>query len=67
MTLGDYLKRHKVPVADFAREIGVDPDSVYRYRDGTRRPSWRVMPKIIAATGGRVTADSFLLQHRKVA
>lgn len=60
MTLGDYLKKHKISVTAFAAQIGVDPDSVYRYRDGTRRPKWSVMPKIVEATGGKVTADSFL-------
>jgi len=64
MTLSDYLKRHKISVSQFARRIGVDQDSVYRYLDGTRRPDWRkVLPRIVEATEGQVTADSFLARR----
>jgi transcriptional regulator with XRE-family HTH domain len=67
MKLTDYLKKHKISVADFAKSVGVDQDSVYRYCNGTRRPSWRVLPKIMSVTGGKVKAESFLPRPSRAA
>lgn len=60
MTLAEYLSWKKISCEDFAAKIDVSRTAVIRYRDGDRRPSWKVMPKIVKATGGKVTADSFL-------
>ena len=64
VTLNDYMRKSKMTVAEFADAIGVSTMTVYRYLSGERRPSWEILPKIVAATGGKVTADSFL-DHRK--
>ncbi len=59
MTLKDYLKTHNVSRAAFADLVGTTYETVLRWCDGTRRPGWRYLPKILAATGGRVTAEDF--------
>jgi transcriptional regulator with XRE-family HTH domain len=64
MTLAEYLDRKNLTPGAFADLIGVTRTAVIRYRDGQRRPSWEVLPKIVAATGGKVTADSFLSVRR---
>lgn len=61
-TLTKYLKQTKKTVREFAAEILVDPESVRRYSRGKRIPRPDVMKRIIAATDGAVTADSFFSQ-----
>lgn len=60
MSLREYLDWKKLGPEEFGAVIGVSRIAVSRYLDGSRRPSWSVLPKIIEATGGKVTADSFL-------
>ena len=61
MTLNEYLEWKQLTDEDFALLIGVRRPTVTRYRNGQRRPDWEVvMPRIVKATGGMVTADSFL-------
>ncbi len=69
MTLREFLDTENVPHGQFAARIGVSAEAVRRYLQGKRRPSWDVMPKIIEATGGKVTPDSFLAsdQSRQMA
>jgi transcriptional regulator with XRE-family HTH domain len=67
MTLAEYLDRKQLTPGAFADLIGVTRTAVIRYRDGQRRPSWEILPKIVAATNGKVTADSFLSQARRAA
>lgn len=60
MKLSEYLRAVDKDAAWFADQIGVDPVSVRRYISGSRRPEWRVIARIKAATGGVVTADDFI-------
>lgn len=60
MTLREYLEQKKLTPEAFSGQIGVSRITVGRYLDGSRRPSWKVLPKIIEATNGQVTANSFL-------
>ncbi len=61
MKLGDWLKRHRVSRADFARRIGVSPGAVTLIcRD---RGSWlsrETAERIVAETLGAVTPNDFL-------
>jgi transcriptional regulator with XRE-family HTH domain len=58
--LAAWLKAKRISQVEFARRVGVDPNTVYRWVKGDRRPYWKTMEKIAAETGGEVTADSFL-------
>jgi transcriptional regulator with XRE-family HTH domain len=62
MTLREYLHKHDIKPGEFAKRIGVTVTSVYRYRDGIRKPDAEVMPRIVAATQGAVTANDFWLE-----
>jgi len=59
MQLRTFLEESGTSVSKFAREIDVLAKSVYRYMDGTRRPSPAIMYRIVTATAGAVTANDF--------
>jgi transcriptional regulator with XRE-family HTH domain len=67
MTLEEYLKLQGMTADAFARLIGVSRYTVNRYISGQRRPNYRVLSRIVRATGGKVTADSFFPQEKLVA
>lgn len=60
MSLREYLDQKQLTPEAFGGQIGVSRITVGRYLDGTRRPSWKVLPRIIEVTDGQVTANSFL-------
>ena len=60
MPLAQFLALQGLSKARFAERIGVTAESVRRYARGKRTPCRAVMLRIIAATGGAVTADDFL-------
>jgi transcriptional regulator with XRE-family HTH domain len=59
MKLKEYLSASGKTHAEFAKEIEVSPQSLYRYINGERIPDREVMPRITKATENQVTADSF--------
>lgn len=59
MRLRQYLDEHSISVAEFAAQIGVTVQAVYRYLDGDRLPERRIMEQIKEATGGTVTPNDF--------
>lgn len=59
MKLGEYLETSGLTATEFASRIGVSHASVVRYRNGTRRPDWPTLEKIVAETDGAVTAEDF--------
>ena len=59
MTLKDYLTTNGLKSAEFATDIGVTVQSLYRYANGERIPAPDVMKKISEVTNGAVTANSF--------
>ncbi len=61
MQLGAWLKRQNIAAVDFAERVGVGPWSITRYVNGDRVPRPKVMARIIAATGGEVTANDFVI------
>ena len=63
MTLSQYLKKTKQTPLDFARKLGVDQVTVYRWCNGSRVPREH-MQKIAEATGGKVTANDFYSGQR---
>lgn len=58
-TLGAYLKATDTSPTAFARNLDCAHTTVLRYLDGSRIPRPDMMRRILAATGGRVTAHSF--------
>lgn len=59
MDLDSYLSREGISNAAFAEQIGVDPSSVWRFRQGARIPRRETMQKIVDLTGGDVTPNDF--------
>lgn len=59
MTLDDWLARTATKEDSFAASIGASQAAVNRYRHGRRMPRPAVMARIVAATGGAVTANDF--------
>jgi DNA-binding transcriptional regulator YdaS (Cro superfamily) len=60
MKLGDYLASKKIPVIEFAAQIGVTPEGLRYWLAGSRTPRPYWMSKIVAATGGAVMPNDFL-------
>lgn len=63
--LGDWMAERDLSPEEAAKLFEVDAVSVRRYLSGSRIPSWRVMPRIIRATEGEVTANDFLRDERR--
>jgi len=60
MKLNEFLAEKQIPVAAFAKLIGVrNARTVYRYLSGDRRPSADIMRNIFRETGGMVTPIDF--------
>lgn len=65
MKLGDYLNSKNLSDNEFARQLGVEQSTVTRLvaRDGRqaeRKPSFKLMARIAAATGGQVMPNDFM-------
>jgi transcriptional regulator with XRE-family HTH domain len=63
--LARYLKKHKMSDAEFARRLGVQDSTVYRWRTGKRRPDIDSANAIERATNGAVPASSWSRRVRK--
>lgn len=59
MRFAKYLTDHGHSDADFAARIGVTRQAIHRFKTGQRIPNRATMAKIVEATGGAVTPDSF--------
>lgn len=60
MTLNEWLDWKNLTPIEFAKQINVDPVTVRRYLNRTRRPDWPVIERIVRVTDGKVTANDFL-------
>lgn len=67
VTLDDYLRDTNLSVEAFAEIVKVSRMTVYRWRSGESFPERDHLRRILHATNGRVTADSFLREPSKVA
>jgi transcriptional regulator with XRE-family HTH domain len=54
MTLRQYLKSRKLTQVQFARMVGVDPNTVWRWLHGWRRPSRDLITRLHAITCGEI-------------
>lgn len=64
MTLDDYLRKHGLTSAQFAKATGVlTKQTVHNYRHGIRFPSAESQRLIDEKTGGQVTPKDFVEQH----
>lgn len=59
MKLAAWLEANNKTPSDLAVDIGEPAVNVWRYANGKRIPNKETMPKIVAATGGEVTANDF--------
>ena len=68
MKLHDYLKQSETHDEEaFAAACGVSVSCVRKWRYGDRLPRSRHLMKILAVTGGRVTANDFVHSLAEVA
>ena len=60
MTLAEHLRRTGETPIEFGQRLGAkSPATVYRYLNGTRRPSRRMLFKIAELTDNAVTANDW--------
>lgn len=59
MKLGNYLAEQQLTQTAFAERIDTTPANVSRWIDGTRRPSGRMLMRIMLETDKAVTFDDF--------
>lgn len=55
MTLNHWIATTSPDLDAFARQIGVTPEAVRRYRNGSRMPEPLIAERIVKATRGKVT------------
>jgi len=67
MKLSEYLKKRRISASEFAACIGVHKATVGRWisPDSDSRPDWDLIPKIVKATGGAVTANDFVTNEQQ--
>jgi hypothetical protein len=63
MTLDDYLSQPGITATDFAAKVDLTEASVSRIRKGQQNISRDVIRRIVAASGGAVTADELVFDH----
>ncbi len=66
MKLAKWLETTKVPAAELARQCGVHPITIYKWRSGENFPRAAQLAAIVEATKGAVTADDFLTESAAV-
>ncbi len=60
MILSAYLAREQISYAEFARRCGTKhARTIERIAKGAKRAGPKMLPKIVAASGGAVTANDF--------
>ena len=59
MKLKDYLKKKKISCKEFARMLGVTPQTISNYNSGKSYPSRNTVKKIEKLTGGKVKQRDF--------
>jgi transcriptional regulator with XRE-family HTH domain len=59
MKLSDYLARPEIDRQAFAKDLGVHPDSLYKWERGDRIPRKAMLAKIAEQTRGAVTPSDF--------
>jgi DNA-binding transcriptional regulator YdaS (Cro superfamily) len=67
MTLTQFLSDAKLTDQAFAGLIGVSEFAVRKWRYGERTPRPKVMRRIGEVTGGKVTANDFVLHPQEAA
>ena len=60
MNLGDYIKKQKLSLREFARQAKVSPQTLYNVMQKPRNTSVRILDLVVSATGGEVTIEDLL-------
>ncbi|MBX9697897.1 MAG: helix-turn-helix domain-containing protein [Acetobacteraceae bacterium] len=56
MTLAEFRAAEKMTLAALAERLGLPLTTLHGYISGKRQPDPEIIPRIVDATGGRVTA-----------
>ncbi|MBC9176792.1 helix-turn-helix domain-containing protein [Pseudoroseomonas ludipueritiae] len=67
MTLLDYRKANGLTLAALAKKLGSPVSTVHSWECLRRRPDWKAVARIEAATSGQVTASDFVPRHEVAA
>ena len=59
MKIHEYISKHGIYKAAFARLVGASPSAVTRWIDGSRRPELEQVRAISTATFGEITVEDF--------
>lgn len=59
MTLREYLTEKNLTYAEFGKKLGVSGNTIARYVNGLRKPSFAIMQKIIKTTKNKINHESF--------
>lgn len=65
MTLSDWLQQNGGSPEWLAERLGIGRPAVTRYLNGSRRPEWDVIERIMQVTDGKVTANDFVKLIRR--
>lgn len=60
MTLNGYLEAKSISGAEFASLVGISEASLSRIRKGEQNITREMMQRIIAASGGKIKADTLV-------
>ncbi len=62
MRLADYLTNNSIKRIDFAARVGVSPQTITGWCDGTFWPSKKNVERVVAETDGAVTPNDFMVE-----
>lgn len=62
MTLGEYLRKHKLTDQRFGELADLSQPFVNRLRRGKAKPSYETIEKIVKATGGKVAPSDLFTE-----
>jgi len=61
MKLIEFITKHKVKKAQFAKSIGCDTSTLYNYMNGDRQPPLHIAINIVHLTDGKVPIKELLI------
>lgn len=67
MQITDWLTKNDISDADFAAQIGVTRQALWRYKSGDRIPRRGILTKIQEVTGGQVLPADFFAPQPETA
>ena len=65
MKLDQYLAERNLTSPAFGDMVGIDASTIWRIKEGKRKPEWNTMEKILVGTDGLVTPNDYLSDSLK--